>query len=493
MEIASILPLYAVLISALAAGLILITRRQPNVREFWTLAAAVIKFLLVASMFPLVSRGYIITFRLFEVIPDIACSFRVDPLGLYFALLASGLWIITSVYSIGYMRSLKEHEQTRYFASFALCLSATMGIAFAGDLFTFFIFYEILALATYPLVAHKETKEAILGGRKYLVYALTAGVLFLFAIAWTAKASGTLSFTPGGFLGSSLSPRALWVLFFLFIYGCGVKAALFPVHEWLPTAMVAPTPVSALLHAVAVVKAGVFGILRITGFVFGPELMRDSGLWFALACLAGFTILGASCIALTQENLKKRLAYSTISQLSYIVLGAALAAPAAYFGSILHMANHAMMKITLFFAAGSIYAHLHKEDIRDMKGIGRIMPWTMAAFTVGALGLSGLPPFCGLISKWFLCKGALQSGEWVFLAVFLSSALLNLAYLGPVILTAFGPNPDPLRGNERIKSLTLPLVLTALASILFGSVPFLISKQMQLAALAASSVFGGTP
>lgn len=494
--ISSQAPLYAILVSSAAGFLILASPAQDRrKREFWTFAAAFAKFVIVLSFYSQVTSGKVLTTRLFEILPGMTCTLRVDTLGFYFALLASGLWIITSLYSVGYMHALREHEQRRYFASFAFSLSATLGIAFAGDLLTFFLFYEMLTLATYPLVAHKESREAILGGRKYLVYSLSAGVLMLIAIGWIYVRTGTLDFSAGGFLFSHFSSKELVVLFLLFIYGCGVKAALFPMHAWLPTAMVAPTPVSALLHAVAVVKAGAFALLRVTGFVFGPGLLRESGIWMILAGIAAFTILFSSCIALAQDNLKRRLAYSTISQLSYIALGAALAAPSAYFGAVLHLANHALMKITLFFCAGVIYAVSHKENISEMKGLGRKMPWTFTAFAIGAIGLSGFPPFNGFISKWFLCKGALEVKEWLFCAVFLISALLNAAYLLPVVIQGFS-RPDKETAehkdiSERNFSLVAPPIITALAVILFGSVPYLYLTQMSLADLVRQSVFGG--
>ncbi len=492
MEIHSICPLLVVLVSAAAAILILFSGKSPRLRETWTFAAAILKFGLVASLFPAVREGQIVVFTFGHLFSGIPLSFRVDALGLYFALLSSGLWIVTSVYSVGYMRKLKEPEQTRYFASFALSLSAAARIAFAGDLITFFIFFELLTLATYPLVAHKETREAIQGGRKYLVYSLTAAALLLFAIAWTWQRTGSLAFQPGGFLGGHFSSTEFLILFVFFIYGCGVKAALFPVHAWLPTAMVAPTPVSALLHAVAVVKAGVFGILRMTGFVFGPELLSETGMGALLAAVAAFTILGASIMALAQNNLKRRLAYSTISQLSYIILGSALLAPSGYLGAILHLSNHAFLKITLFFCAGAIYATTHKENISDLRGVGYRMPWTLAAFTVGALGLSGFPPLCGFISKWYLGKGALEAQNWTALIVYLSSGLLNAAYLLPVVFTAFSRSGEavPAR-DEGPWTITLPLVGTALLAIAFGLIPPLVFGQIEFAWISVSRIFGG--
>lgn len=492
-EVASNTPLYIILTSMIASVLILFTRKNINLRETWTFIAAIIKFILVLSLYPAVSQGQVLTFEFFELLPDVYCRLRVDSLGLFFALVASSLWIITSIYSIGYMRGNKEKNQTRYFFSFALSLSAAMGIAFSGDLFTFFVFYEMLTLATYPLVAHKETPEAIKASRKYLVYSLTAGACLLFSMAWIYTKTGSLQFEAGGMLSGAFSGKALVALFLMMIYGCSVKAALFPVHAWLPSAMAAPTPVSALLHAVAVVKAGIFGVLRMIGFVFGPNLLNDSGLWKVVAFMAGFTILYASMIALAQDNLKRRLAYSTISQLSYIILGAALLSPTSYYGAMLHLSNHAMMKITLFFCAGAIYVQAHKENISEMRGLGRKMPFTFGAFAVGALGLSGLPPLCGLISKWYLVKGALEVHEWMAVFVFLSSALLNAAYLLPVVLTGFAKPNTQIEADEKRLALISPPVMTAILVILFGSIPFLIGLQAELPLITSNSVYGGMP
>ncbi|MCB9800441.1 MAG: monovalent cation/H+ antiporter subunit D family protein [Candidatus Omnitrophica bacterium] len=491
-EIQSIKPLLAILVSSVACILILFSNKSKNLRETWTFLAAILKFGIVLSLYPAITSGKIIVFRFFDVLPGVTTSLRIDPLGFYFALLSSFLWIITSVYSVGYMRTLEEKHQTRYFASFALSLSATMGIAFSGDLLTFFIFYEMLTIATYPLVVHKETPEAIQAGRKYLVYSLSAGAVLLGAIAWSYYETRTLTFTPGGFLGSIESTKTIMILFVLFIYGCAVKGALFPLHAWLPSAMVAPTPVSALLHAVAVVKAGVFGVLRVIGYVAGPAALERAGHYHWLTCVASFTILGASVMALAQDNLKRRLAYSTISQLAYIILGASLLNVNAYLGSMLHMANHAFMKITLFFCAGAIYAKAHKEKIQDMKGLGYQMPLTFIAFTLATLSLSGFPPFSGFISKWYLCKGALEGGHWGVLAVYLSSALLNAAYLLPVVFVAFTKTGESsVTRDEKPYALTAPLYITAVFVILMGCLPWLISRQVNLAGMASVSIFGG--
>lgn len=494
METVSAVPLLAVLVSAFASVLILLSRRLPTLRESWTFIAAFIKFGLVASLYPLVKNSGTVIFTLTDFLPNAPLFLRVDSLGLTFALLSSFLWIVTSIYSVGYMRALKEHAQTRYYFSFALSLSAAIGIAFAGDLVTFFIFYELLTLATYPLVAHKENQEALKAARKYLVYSLSAGGLMLLAIIWTYLETGSTAFAAGGFLAGQFDARFLGILFFLFIYGCGVKASLFPVHAWLPSAMVAPVPVSALLHAVAVVKAGVFGILRVTGYVFGPDLLHSTRLGEPLAALAAFTILGASIIALAQDNLKRRLAYSTISQLSYIILGAALLTPAAMTGAVLHLVNHAFLKITLFFCAGVIYVQAHKENISDLRGLGRKMPLTFILFAVGAFGLAGFPPMAGFISKWFLCQGAVDGGMTLFLTVYLISSLLNLAYFFPVLISAFLPvhagQKEP-EVHEPNWQLLIPACITASLGIAFGCVPGLVLSQYGLAAEAAKKVFGG--
>ncbi|MDO8785769.1 MAG: monovalent cation/H+ antiporter subunit D family protein, partial [Syntrophales bacterium] len=410
--VSSIRPLLAVLVSLVGAFLILLTgERSRNLRESWTILASSAKFIIVISMIPSVLEGKALEYTIISISPGLLLQFRVDAYGLLFGLLASALWIATSLYSIGYMRGLNEHSQTRYFFCFAMALSATMGIAFAANLLTLFVFYEMLTIATYPLVAHKETPEAIKAGRKYLTYTLTAGVVILLAIAITYRLTGTLDFKAGGFLEGCVSAEMLRFLFAALILGFGVKAAIIPLHEWLPTAMIAPTPVSALLHAVAVVKAGVFGCGRVILYVFGPKLLHDSGLWLILAYFVSFTIICAAMLALAQDNLKRRLAFSTINNLAIIILGVALLSPSAIKGAMIHMVNHGFMKITLFFAAGAIYVKTHKENVSELDGLGRQMPLTMGSFVIGAMGLAGIPLTCGFISKWYLCLGSLEAKE----------------------------------------------------------------------------------
>jgi multicomponent Na+:H+ antiporter subunit D len=469
--------LLPVLVSAIGALLIAGTgERRANLREFWSVAAGVLQLAFVAWMIPDVLAGRTPECVLARVLPGVELAFRVDALGLLFALGASVLWIATSFYSIGYMRSLAEHAQTRYFACFALALSATMGVAFSANLFTLFLFYEALTLATYPLVAHKETPEARAGARKYVIYLLGAAKAFLLAaIVLTYNVAGTLEFHKGGiFPASALStePVFLSVVFALFLFGFA-KNAVMPLHSWLPAAMVAPTPVSALLHAVAVVKTGVFSTVRVFLFVFGPEAMRLLGVDKLALAVAAVTILVGSLLALGQNNLKARLAFSTVSQLSYIVMGAALLTPSGIVGGVAHVTNHAVSKITLFLCAGSIYVSTHKTDVSQLSGLAKQMPWTMAAFTLATLSLVGIPPASGFVSKWYLAVGSVERGNMWTLAVLLVSSLLSAAYLIPIVYRAYFEDP-PEAAEHRVVEvpwMVVPLVVTALVSVLLGLYP----------------------
>ena len=474
----SICPLFAVLAPAIGALLIAGTgERRANLREFWSVAAGVLQAAFVISIIPDVLAGRTPECVLFRILPGIELAFRADGFGVLFGLGASLLWIATSFYSIGYMRSLREHAQTRYFACFALALSATMGVAFSANLFTLFLFYEALTLATFPLVGHKETAEAVAGARKYVVYLLGAAKLFLVAaLILTYNVAGTLEFRKGGIFPSSAlasEPTLLFVVFALFLFGFA-KSAVMPLHSWLPAAMVAPTPVSALLHAVAVVKTGVFSTLRVFLFVFGPVAMRSLGADKLALVVAAVTILGGSLLALGQNNLKARLAFSTVSQLSYIVLGAALLTPSGILGAVAHITNHAVSKITLFLCAGSIYVSTHKTEVSEMSGLARRMPWTMAAFAMASVSLVGIPLACGFISKWYLAVGSLERGNVWLLAVLLISSLLNAAYLGPIVFKAyFDTEPADSHADAAVEVpwMIVPLGLTALATLILGVYP----------------------
>jgi multicomponent Na+:H+ antiporter subunit D len=470
-------PLLAVLVSTAGAFLIARTgERRANRREFWSVAAGAVKLALVVSMIPDICAGRALECTLFRILPGMELAFRVDAFGLLFALGASALWIVTSFYSIGYMRSLGERAQTRYFACFAVALSATIGVAFSANLFSLFLFYEALTLSTYPLVGHKETPEANAGARKYVIYLLGTAKLFLIAgIILTHNVAGTLEFRKGGILPESelaARPAFLVVLFALFLFGFA-KNAVMPFHSWLPAAMVAPTPVSALLHAVAVVKTGAFATLRVFLFVFGPEAMRQLGADTLALSVASVTIFGASLLALGQDNLKARLAFSTVSQLSYIILGAAMLTPGGIVGGVAHVTNHAVSKITLFLCAGSIYVSAHKTEVSQLSGLARRMPWTMASFALASFSLVGFPPASGFVSKWYLVLGSVERGNWWVLGVLLASSLLSAAYLGPILYKAyFEEVPASERSEVReIPWMVVPLMLTALASLLLGVYP----------------------
>ena len=472
----SVIPLFAVLVPAVGALLIACTgERRANLREFWSVAAGVAMFALVAGMIPEVVAGGTPELVLFRILPGIELAFRVDAFGLLFASGASFLWILTSFYSIGYMRFLQEHAQTRYFACFALALSATVGVAFSANLFTLFLFYEALSLVTYPLVGHKETAEARAGARKYLIYLLGAAKLFLLtAMILTYNVAGTLEFRQGGILTVEqvlAQPMLLYMIFALFLFGFA-KNALMPLHSWLPAAMVAPTPVSALLHAVAVVKTGVFSTLRVFLFVFGPWAMSEIGADQLAMGAASITILVGSLLALGQNNLKARLAFSTVSQLSYIILGAALLNQSGVLGGVVHITNHAVSKITLFLCAGSIYVSTHKTEISQFSGLAKRMPWTMAAFTLASLSVVGIPATSGGVSKWYLVLGAVELDSLIVLGVLLVSSLLNAAYLGPVVYKAyFEEGPETHEQVREVPWMVVPLTISAAASLLLGLYP----------------------
>ncbi|MCH7931001.1 MAG: monovalent cation/H+ antiporter subunit D family protein [Proteobacteria bacterium] len=430
--------LLAPIVPFLGALLIWVFRNHPNPREAVTLLTAVALFGLVASLFPEVSGGLRPSALLAEPIPGLKLAFVVEPLGLLFALVASLLWIVTSIYSIGYMRGNAYGHQTRFYICFAVALGATVGVAFAANLFTLFVFYEALTLSTYPLVAHHGTEAAKSGGRTYLAMLLATSIGFLLlaiVLTWHLT-GGRLDFVPGGILGGTAPAWLIGVLLALYAFGIG-KAALMPFHRWLPAAMVAPTPVSALLHAVAVVKVGVFALVKVIIYTFGVDtlLATNSADW--LLYVAGFTIIAAGIVALRQDNLKRRLAYSTVSQLSYVVLAAVILSPLSMIGAVLHIATHAVGKITLFFAAGAIATASHKTQVSQLDGIGLRMPWTMGAFAVGAISMIGLPPTAGFISKWYILFGALDAENMVAIVIILASTLLNAAYFLPIVYAAF--------------------------------------------------------
>jgi len=468
-----------------AAGII-ITRHNPDVREGVTLLSAALVAILVVVLAARFMDGEVFALTLIEPLPGIAIAFEIEALGMLFALVAGLLWVVTSVYSVGYMRGHNEQNQTRFFTAFAVSIAATMGIAFSANLFTLFLFYELLTLATYPLVTHAGTPEAKRGGRVYLGILLGTSIgLFLLGILVTWSLTGRVDFQAGGILSGHIDPAWAGLLYALFLFGIG-KAAVMPFHRWLPAAMVAPTPVSALLHAVAVVKAGVFTLLKVTIYIFGGEFILSNDVTGGLIWIAAATILIASLVAMTKDNLKARLAYSTVSQLSYIALGAMLASKAGLIGASMHIAMHAFAKITLFFAAGAILVASHKKRVSELNGLGRAMPVTFVAFFIGTLSIIGLPPFGGMWSKWYLGLGAVETAQLLLLAVLMISSLLNIIYLLPIPIRAFFSKPESGEHYTEIaeapKSMLLAMVITSSACVILFFYP---DPFYRLAGLAA--------
>ena len=478
MEIASYKPLYAVLAALIGAILVSMAGRKPNFREGLSSVAAVTMFLIIISMVPDVLAGHMLKCTIFKILPGISVTFRADAFSMIFAVAASFLWIIAVFYSMGYMRGLEEHAQTRFNTCFALALFGAMGVAFADNLFTLYLFYEIVSICTYPLVAHHQDEEGYMGGRKYIVYLTTTAKGFILpAMILIYVLTGSLDFATNistGIFPADVNTTIVTILYILCIFGFA-KNGVMPFHHWLPGAMVAPTPVSALLHAVAVVKVGVFATTRVMLYVFGVNTMSALNLGVPTAYFVSFTILMASVIALSKDNLKSRLAYSTVSQLSYIILGVALLTPTAIEGGLIHIVNHAFSKITLFFCAGAIYVASHKKNISEMSGLGRSMPFTFAAFGIASLSMIGVPGAAGFITKWYLLFGSMQANQVGILLVLLASTLLNAAYFVPVTYRAFfgklpeGTHREALR--EADKAMVIPLTITAIISIIIGIYP----------------------
>lgn len=492
----SLRPLFAVLTTLAASVLIYVTgeKIRPNAREAITFIAALLNAGFVYSLIPAVLAGEPVRFTLIEIVKGVGFTFNVDAAGMVFACVSATLWILTSLYSVGYMRGHGEKNQTGYFSAFAMCISAATGISFAGNLLTFFIFFEILTVATYPLVVHYRDEEGTRSGRKYLAYTLISGQIMFAAIVIVYMCTGTMDFVPGGFIKPGDIPMPWALLVFFMMVGAGmVKAGVMPFHSWLPAAMVAPTPVSALLHAVAVVKAGAFATLRVVLYVFGPEMARACKGADILAWMAVATILVSSFIAIRKDNLKARLAFSTIGQLSYIVLGICILSPSAAAGAIYHIVAHAFMKITLFMAAGAIFVTTHKKNISEMVGIARRMPATMTAFSIASIGIAGFPFIVGFVSKANIIMGAFEVGKPLFACTLIASALLALTYLMPVVYMAFKRdvvNPDFPEKGEASKAMLIPLLITAGVSVIFGVYPNFALHLYDFACMAGNAIFG---
>ena len=452
-----------------AVAIALTGRISPNLREASTLLTAGLLAVAVWRLIPALMDGARPEHSFYELVPGLELAFRLEPLGMLFAALASLLWIINSIYSIGYMRGNKEQHQTRFYVCFAIALAATMGIALAANLFTLFLFYEVLTLSTYPLVSHKGDKQTVRSARVYLGILLATSIgLFLPAIIWTYSIAGTLDFVPGGILEGKLAGPAVGFLLAGFVFGIG-KAAVMPVHKWLPSAMVAPTPVSALLHAVAVVKAGVFSITKIIVYIFGVDFLFEQPSSGWMLYVAAFTIVVASLVALYQTNIKRLLAYSTIAQLSYVVMAAAILKPLAEVGAAVHIVAHAFGKITLFFAAGAFYVAAKKTELSQLRGIGRRMPFTTLALSIGALSMIGVPPTGGFVSKWYILAGAFQANNLVAVFTIIASTVLNAAYFLPILYMAwFEREPEGAKEHgEAPTTMVVALMLTATLTLAF--------------------------
>ena len=471
--------LFPLIITFLAPFVIYMCRHNINVREGVSFVAGIIAFVSVLSLVPAALNGKVYTYTLLVLLDGVSIKFAVDGLSLIFALVASFLWIIATAYNIGYMRSLNEHAQTRYYICFAIAIFGALGVAFSANIATMYIFYELITISTFPLVAHHQDDEAYHGGRKYIWYLMGTSKLFLFpAMVITYVLVGNLDFhladISQGIFPEDANQTAVTITYILFIAGLA-KAAIMPLHNWLPSAMVAPTPVSGLLHAVAVVKAGVFCICRVILSAFGLETMDLYNLGIPTAYLAAFTIVTASVIAMTKDDLKARLAYSTISQLSYVIIGAAMLSSMAVAGGTMHIAHHAFSKITLFFSAGAIYVATHQKKISKMAGLGRRMPWTFGAFSIAALSMIGVPPVSGFVSKWYLLVGTMDTGHLVLLFALLASTILNAFYFGHIIYTAFFGIPskdmDVNQYKEAPLFMVVPIIITAIISVLLGLFP----------------------
>jgi len=470
--------LLAVLIPLIGSILVMLFDKDENIRETISSVSSIALFVVVCSMVPTIFAGKTLYYNLFTLLPGVTISLRADPMSMIFAMVASSLWTIAVFYSMGYMRGLKEHAQTRFNACFAIAIFGAIGVAFSDNLFTMYLFYEIVSVCTYPLVAHHQDQEGYDGGRKYLVYlTATAKAFLLPAMILIYVLTGTLDFATD--ISTGIFPdgvnKGLVVMLYIFCLFGFAKNGVMPFHHWLPGAMVAPTPVSALLHAVAVVKVGVFCTTRVMLYVFGVDLMDAFNLGVPTAYFVGFTIIAASVIALSKDNLKARLAYSTVSQLSYIILGVALLTPAAIEGGLIHIVNHAFAKITLFFCAGAIYVAAHKKEISEMEGLGKVMPFTFGAFAIASLSMIGAPPVAGFVSKWNLLVGSMQAHQIGILLILLASTLLNAAYFLPVSYRAFFgklPPGEPYTGiKEAPLSMLIPILIACFISVIIGIFP----------------------
>jgi multicomponent Na+:H+ antiporter subunit D len=476
--VSSVKLLVTLLIPLIGTVGVMLKGKDENIREGISCVASLILFALVLSLIPDIKHNRTLVFHMFTLLPGVSITLRADAMSMIFAIVASSLWTIAVFYSMGYMRGLKEHAQTRFNACFALAIFGAIGVAFSDNLFTLYLFYEIVSVCTYPLVAHHQDEEGYHGARKYIVYLTTTAKAFLLpAMILIYVLTGTLDFATD--ISTGIFPadanKALVIMLYIFCLFGFAKNGVMPFHHWLPGAMVAPTPVSALLHAVAVVKVGVFCTTRVMLYVFGVDTMSALNLGIPTAYFVGFTVLMASILALSKDNLKARLAYSTVSQLSYIIMGVALLTPAGIQGGLIHIVNHGFSKITLFFCAGAIYVAAHKKNISEMEGLGKIMPFTFGAFAIASLSMIGAPPVAGFVTKWNLLVGSIQAHQIGILLILIASTILNVAYFAPVTFKAFfgkRPEGEPYTGiKEAPLSMLIPILIACTVSVIIGIFP----------------------
>jgi len=468
----------AVMIPLFGSLVVMTMKNHPNLREFISSCSSVLLFVIVLSFIPALKAGQTLVYPIFHILPGLSVTLRADGMSMIFAMVASSLWMIAVFYSMGYMRAHDEPCQTRFNACFALAIFGAIGVALSDNLFTMYLFYEIVSICTYPLVAHHQDKEGYAGARKYIIYLTTTAKMFLLpALILIYVLVGNLDFPHNIFTGMFPADTKSWVIVMLYIF-CILgfaKNGIMPLHHWLPGAMVAPTPVSALLHAVAVVKVGVFCTTRAMLYVFGVNTMNMLNLGIPTAYFVSFTILTASVIALSKDNLKARLAYSTVSQLSYIILGVALLTPHAINGGLIHIVNHGFSKITLFFCAGAIFIATHKKNISEMSGLGRSMPFTFGAFAVASLSMIGVPPVAGFVTKWYLLVGSMEAHQVGILLVLITSTVLNVGYFAPVTYKAFfGKRPEgevETGIQEAPLSMLIPILIAVTVSVVIGIYP----------------------
>jgi multicomponent Na+:H+ antiporter subunit D len=491
MEIISILPFIGIAVAGLTSLAIAIWGKKVNYRNIFSIAGSVVVFISVVAMIPATLKGTIYTFTVVKFLPGISVSFRADSLALLFAIVISSMWIIVNIYSIGYMSA--EKQTRRFFTFSSLAVFSALGIAFSANLINFFIFYEMLTLSAYPLVIHDQSRKAYRAGTKYLIYSLTAGGFLLVGIIIVYFLTGSLSLAQAGILANAkASPAFLRTLFFIFLLGFGVKASIMPLHNWLPNSMVAPPPANVLLDAVTTVNAGVFGILRLLYCVYGPDLVTKLNLGVALAWIASFTVIAGSLVALKQDDLRQRLAYSTISQMSLIVLGAALLTPFSLMGSMIHIANHAFTKGAMFMCAGVILQQTGKSKISEMTGLAKRLPVTMAAFSIGALGMMGVPPVAGFVSKWFIAGGAAEGQRSIFIAIIIANAAIEAAYYLPIIYIAYLKKPENSYSVKQIKPsfyLINPIVIATSMTFILGIFAGFTGLPLSIAKVASKFYF----